>query len=283
MLVLFHLLKQRHLAQERRHNRQQKRQLAMMLRIKLSIRTRHFIKTTSLGNANASAWQHLYHGPDEGSFVVSTSLTRAAFQTLLAEFSKHYNVKSGPGKAGRPPKATYKSTILGLLLCFYTGTSDGASLCREFAMPPSTLYRVLHNAEVALDKALRSLKDAQIRWPTYAEQVEWGWLVERKESVVKCKFGFVDGKNFRVQQPSHQDLQNAMYNGWLHSVLVTGVLAFGVDGCIFWMKHNCPGSWNDAEMSRDFRKKLLDDRRTMPEYGVTADSAFPASSDMFEK
>ncbi|KAE9171308.1 hypothetical protein PF005_g27192 [Phytophthora fragariae] len=26
-------------------------------------------------------------------------------------------------------------------------------------------------------------------------------------------------QNFRVQQPSNADLQNAMYNGWLHTVL----------------------------------------------------------------
>ncbi|ETK73392.1 hypothetical protein L915_19671, partial [Phytophthora nicotianae] len=29
-----------------------------------------------------------------------------------------------------------------------------------------------------------------------------------------------------VQQPSNADLQNAMYNGWLHTVFVTGVICF---------------------------------------------------------
>jgi hypothetical protein len=150
-------------------------------------------------------------------------------------------------------------------------------------MPPATLSRLLQNAEIALNKALKSLKDAQIRWPTFQEQMEWSVLLEEKEPLVVFKFGFVDGKNYGVQTPSDVDLQNACYNGWLHATLITGVLCFGVDGCIIWMKHNCPGSWNDGEMSRAFREKLLDTAKTLPAYGVTADSAFPSSASMFTK
>ena len=63
--------------------------------------------------------------------------------------------------------------------------------------------------------------------------------------------------------------------GWLHSHFVTGVLAFGVDGCIIWGKHNSPGSWNDSEMSRDLQDNLLDDELTAGGLGLLADSAFP--------
>jgi hypothetical protein len=62
----------------------------------------------------------------------------------------------------------------------------------------------------------------------------------------------VDGKNFRVQEPSDIDLQNAMYNGWLHASLITGVLCFSVDGTLIWGKHNCVGSWNDGESKKYF-------------------------------
>lgn len=61
-------------------------------------------------------------------------------------------------------------------------------------------------------------------------------------------------------QPSYSDLQDAYYNGWLHSVFVTGTIYFGADGCILWVKHNRPGSWNDADTSLEFRAKLLDTR-----------------------
>ena len=71
--------------------------------------------------------------------------------------------------------------------------------------------------------------------------------------LVEGRFGFIDGKNYSVETPSNADLQNAMYNGWLHATLITGVLCFGVDGTIIWAKHNCPGSWNDSENSRELR------------------------------
>lgn len=79
-------------------------------------------------------------------------------------------------------------------------------------------------------------------------------------------------------QPFSADLQNAMYNGWLHAVFVTGTICFAADGCIIWSKHNCPGSWNDSDTSLGFRDKLLDpiycpDQRM----NVVSDSAFPCS------
>jgi DDE superfamily endonuclease len=64
-------------------------------------------------------------------------------------------------------------------------------------------------------------------------------------------------------------------NGWLHSVFVTGA-----DGLI-WAKLNFLGSWNDSEMSSEFREKLADDIKNVPGHGVLSDSAFPVTSDMF--
>uniref|UniRef100_H3GVH3 DDE Tnp4 domain-containing protein n=1 Tax=Phytophthora ramorum TaxID=164328 RepID=H3GVH3_PHYRM len=85
----------------------------------------------------------------------------------------------------------------------------------------------------------------------------------------------------RWRQPSNADLQNAMYNGWLHTVLVTGTICFAADGCIVWCRHNCPGSWNDSDTYLGFRNKLLDpvycpDKRM----NVVSDSAFPCSAVM---
>jgi hypothetical protein len=65
--------------------------------------------------------------------------------------------------------------------------------------------------------------------------------------------------------------------GWLHRTLITGVVLYGVDGTVAWMRHNCPGSWNDGEMSRGMRLKLIDPLLTLPGFGVVSDSAFPVS------
>ncbi|KAI9912204.1 hypothetical protein PsorP6_009906 [Peronosclerospora sorghi] len=40
-------------------------------------------------------------------------------------------------------------------------------------------------------------------------------------------------------------------------------------------KQNCPGSWNDVNTSRKFREKLILPARTLTDYGVLADLAFP--------
>ncbi|KAG2972141.1 hypothetical protein PC121_g22870 [Phytophthora cactorum] len=72
-----------------------------------------------------------------------------------------------------------------------------------------------------------------------------------------------------------------MYNGWLHTVFVTGTICFSVDGCIIWARHNYPGSWNDSDTSLGFHNNLLD-----PTYcpdarmNVVSGSVFPCSTEM---
>ena len=137
--------------------------------------------------------------------------------------------------------------------------------------------RTLRKAETALLLTLKSIPEALIVWPSMDLQRFWAALVKRKEPLLKKKFGFIDGKNYRVQKPSDAELQNAQYNGWLHSTLVTGVMCFGADGTIIWGRHNFSGSWNDGEMSRKFFDKLLDETITLQDHGVISDTVFPVT------
>ncbi|KAF0685317.1 Aste57867_22762 [Aphanomyces stellatus] len=132
-------------------------------------------------------------------------------------------------------------------------------------------------AEDALDRALRRLPYAAVKWPSKTTQEDWAKLTNAKEPLVHGVFGFVDGKKYRVQRPSNVDLQNAQYNGWLHCAFVTVCLCFGVDGTIIWARHNCPGSWNDGEMSRSLEARMADDRRVAPGMKDASDSAFPVA------
>ncbi|ETV63510.1 hypothetical protein H257_19566, partial [Aphanomyces astaci] len=97
------------------------------------------------------------------------------------------------------------------------------------------------------------------------------------EPLIDGVFSFVDGKNLRMQEPSSTDLQNAMYNGWLLSVFVTGGLCFGLDGTLVWGRHNFPGSWSDGEMSRRLQEILADPTKIGVGMKVASDSAFPVS------
>ncbi|ETN16130.1 hypothetical protein PPTG_06346 [Phytophthora nicotianae INRA-310] len=155
------------------------------------------------------------------------------------------------------------------------------TLCMLFGVPPSTLARTLKREEEALSKALINFRPTRILWPSPTRQVELAKLIQEREPLLEYTFGFTDGKNFKVQQPSNADLQNAMYNGWLHSVFVTGTICFAADGCIIWCKHNCPGSWNDSDTSLGFRNRLLDPKYCPdPRKNVVSDSAFPCSTEM---
>ena len=102
-----------------------------------------------------------------------------------------------------------------------------------------------------------------------------------QEPLVKGRWGFIDGKNYHVQEPGEAFLQNTMYNGWLHCVFVTGTTCFSVDGVIIWAKLNFFGSWNDSEISRSFREKLSCPIKNVDGHGVLSDSAFPVGREMF--
>ena len=67
-------------------------------------------------------------------------------------------------------------------------------------------------AAEALKLALREIAEARIQFPDKHTQRRWAMITNAKEPLVNGVWGFVDGKNFRVQAPSAADMQNAMYN-----------------------------------------------------------------------
>lgn len=222
-------------------------------------------------------WRRIYLDGDDAAFLAVTGLSRPAFSLLLVAFSRHYTHAFTTAQGGRPARLVDKADALAVVLRFFVEPCTWKALAQIHGLPRSTLNRTLLKAEVALLAAVRELPEACIRWPTLEEQILWAQLVKLKESAVLGRYGFVDGKNFRVQKPTNAELQNAMYNGWLHATLITGVILFGVDGCIAWVKHNFVGSWNDGEISRALQMKLLRDDINAPGHGVLADTAFPVS------
>ncbi len=121
-----------------------------------------------------------------------------------------------------------------MLLQFYASTSELKTIGQLHGCRKNTASRIIRKAELALDKTLRTHPLSKILWPSKYQQQQWANKITRKYPLILNRFGFVDGKNYRVKEPSEIDLQNAMYNGWLHSVLISGVLYFGVDGAIIW-------------------------------------------------
>ncbi|KAJ8575197.1 hypothetical protein ON010_g4016 [Phytophthora cinnamomi] len=237
--------------------------------------------------------------------VSSVIVSRTSFRALLRQFSGFYNLPGFSPKGGRPPRFKFKHQALAVILVFYVDSLHAKMACMFFGAPPATLSRVLNAAEVALGSALNSFRPARISWPSPTRQRALAKLTALREPLLQFTWGFIDGKNLKVLrayflsttpsllrfysfcglgqvlQPADPDVQNAFYNGWLHDVFVTGTLCFGADGLIVWARHNCPGSWNDAENCVEFRENLMNpDLCPDMRYGVVADSAFPCSGHM---
>ncbi|DBA05378.1 TPA: hypothetical protein N0F65_007540 [Lagenidium giganteum] len=155
-------------------------------------------------------------------------------------------------------RASFCQRILACLLHYHTSAIEHKTLCELFGVPPSTMSRTLRKAEIALQKALKDIPQASVRWPTRVEQERWAECVFRKEPLLKGCFCVADGENYILQEPAEGDVQNAMYNGWLHSIKGTGVLCYGFDGTDIWGRYNFPGSWNDGVMSRQLQQVLSD-------------------------
>ncbi|RHZ03444.1 hypothetical protein DYB26_006596 [Aphanomyces astaci] len=132
----------------------------------------------------------IYTARIPSAYIATVSIAPNDFDDVLREFSKHYQIKSGFGKAGRPPKLPFKHQALALVLHFYTAACEPKTLCEVFGIPPSTLSATLAKAESALAKALRFHRDAQVRHPSKQLQREWAIKVRARESLVRGVWGF---------------------------------------------------------------------------------------------
>jgi hypothetical protein len=189
-------------------------QRAILYRERLYLKERNFLHSAALLNSVIEApWCKMYRDGPDSDFIAATSLTRASFECLLTEFKKHYVFHSGPNKSGRPSRVRDYHCVLSLLL-----------------HTPSTLIRTLAKGEAALLRASNKLPEARVEWPSKAEQIEMALKVQAIEPIILSCWGFIDGKNYRVVEPTNCLVQNAMYNGWLNTVFVTGTACFSVQG-----------------------------------------------------
>jgi hypothetical protein len=257
--------------------------LALCLyRHRITVRSRNDISNTALCTPDKSSWVFLDKSSSDESFLNIVGLNRSGFDRLFRKFKRYYTFRFVGPRGGRPSKLS-KRQALGMLLQFYASTSELKQIAQLHGLRKNTASRLLIKAEKALCLALRHDPLGSVKWPSKDKQREWGLLVNNKFPLIHGRFGFVDGKNYKVKKPSKIDLQNAMYNGWLHATLVTGVLCFGVDGCLIWGKHNCVGSWNDGDMSRDLQEKLLNDDIIERNHGLVSDTAFPVGQHLIGK
>lgn len=116
---------------------------------------------------------------------------------------------------------------LGLLLHYLCSTMRENSLQQLFALTSSCCSRYLTFAMSALEHTFLKIPESRISWPRDEEFQRYSDMIEGKHgSILKGAFGFADGLNLPVQTSSDEEMENAYYNAWLHSHVVSTVLAF---------------------------------------------------------
>jgi hypothetical protein len=161
--------------------------------------------------------------------VVTHKVKRVTFE-LLVVFDRYYRRRRASLRLGdRPRKLGDTHAVLGCLLTFYRSTMECKDICAQFGIGPTIMSRVIERRDAALAIAVDRIHECRIAWPSKETQRYWSSLIELKYPNLKGRSGFIDGKNYPIQEPTQSELQYSMNNGWLHCVLITGTFLFGVD------------------------------------------------------
>jgi hypothetical protein len=192
-------------------------------------------------------WQTLYASRNDRAFITTMGLDVATFHHILdhAGFAYRWDTRPIPrpdvqshGNPRLGRRSVDASAALGLALHWLNSTMREVSLQQIFALVPSTVNRYNHAALYNLLDTLRSMPEAKISWPVGEQFEELAKIVRERHNLLLKAFGVVDGLNLPVQVSRDEDMQNAMYNGWLHGHFVSNVIVFGPTGAyaVIYMK-----------------------------------------------
>lgn len=186
-------------------------------------------------------WQHMHARGNNRAFITTMGIDIVTFEYILDQgFAETWNTTPIPRSdisLTALPRIDRRSLdaagALGLVLHYLASTMHELSLQQIFGLIPSTITRYLSFSLKILLSILRKIPAARIEWP-------WGetfnrftrHIVERHDRLFGA-FGFIDGLKLPVEESSDQDIENAMYNGWLHDHYISNILVFGPDGAHF--------------------------------------------------
>ena len=77
---------------------------------------------------------------------------------------------------------------------------------------------------------MRKIPAARVEWPRGETFNQFTHHIVDRHDRLFGAFGFIDGLKLPVEESSDQDIENAMYNGWLHDHYISNILAFAPDG-----------------------------------------------------
>ena len=183
-------------------------------------------------------WTSLYANYEDRSFITTMGVDTSTFRMILAAGFGHlwstlpvfrFNTHSQghPRAGGRSLDA---EGGLGLILHWLSSTMRQISLQQIFALVPATVSRYLRFSLSILLRVLRQMPDAGISWPHGDELIELSSYVSTRHPLLDGVFGSIDRLNLPCQVSSDIEMENATYNGWLHSHFISSVIVFSSKG-----------------------------------------------------
>jgi hypothetical protein len=202
-------------------------------------RRQYLGRTSLLPNPRiGTPWIRLYDRHEDRAFITTMGVDTSTFHALLAAGFGHLwytrPITRPDHQAAIHPRAGRRSLDaaggLGLVLHWLSSTMRQISLQQIFALIPSTVSRYLRFALSILLEVLRGMPSATITWPRGDEFLELSGYVSMRHPLLHGVFGSVDGLNLPCQVSSDVEMENATYNGWLHSHFVSSVIVFSSKG-----------------------------------------------------
>ncbi|CAD6910178.1 unnamed protein product [Tilletia controversa] len=187
---------------------------------------------------------------DDMAYISAFGFDVAAFDNILERFRPHLRPVRPRRRQGRSRSLTPR-LHLALALYYLTTPQRQKWIGLVFGLTPACVSRAVWSGLGAMYDMMAADPDTwAIKWPTAAIMADMAAAVRAREPLLEGVFGFVDGLNLRIYQPSNLDEQNAYYNGWLADTYCSQVLVFLANGEIAWASYNNPGSWHDAKIAR---------------------------------
>jgi hypothetical protein len=201
-------------------------------------------------------WQALYNSRVDRAYITTMGIDVATFDFILASgFEQRWNTTPIPRQdadfAGAPRlggRSLDAAGALGLYLHYISSAMPDTALQLIFALVPTTISRYRDFAQELLRDTLREIRGAAICWGVGEDFAIWSaiiqvstqpavyffnsnvYLIQERHPLLVGAIGSLDGVKFPVQVSDDPHIENATYNGWLHSHCITCIFAFSPVG-----------------------------------------------------
>ena len=234
---------------------------------------------------------------NDHAFITTMGIDVVTFEYLLAQgFAEAWDLTPIPrnnvSSTGVPCIDCHSLDVAGtlsLILHYLASTMCEISLQQIFGLNPSTVTWYLLFSHQILLQVLHKIPSACIEWPHGETFNRFTCHIVKQHEQLFGAFGFIDGLKLPVKEPFNPDMENSMYNGWLHDHYISNILVFAPDGaCFYLFTHfnnvsfagtiitchlNAPRSWHDSRVAQTIYEKLR--THTPNRFYLVADTVFP--------